>query len=309
MKPISKKQEKQLFRIPLHIKIVAAIALVAVLLIARFSVSLIVPAEANNIPQANATSLPQPLPQPQYRLQTPLSPFTPPLEDQLAEVLNSWVETVGEARLGIQISALDGSYGAAYNSYEVFKAASLYKTLAAYGALQRVDKGELSLTMQIEEAFSLQDCIDRAITLSDNPCGAALQRWANPYILDTQLQERGFNETTISGIFPVTSARDQQRLFTEIYSEERLSAASQEILLEALRNQQVLNRTPDYANATAYVKTGDLDDIVNSTTLVASDEHAYVISVLSEDWDVSLWEKYTAIKQLHEEVHDVIHRN
>jgi hypothetical protein len=73
-----------------------------------------------------------------------------------------------------------------------------------------------------------------------------------------------------------------------------------------LANQKVLNRTPQYNDARTYIKTGDLDGIVHSSTLVELDYKSYTIAILTDEWNQTTNDKYNALKKIHEEVHNIV---
>lgn len=231
------------------------------------------------------------------------------LSSEIQSIIDDFAAMYPDASFGIIVESVDESFSASLNQDQQFDSASLYKTLAAYKVLQLVDEGELKLDQMINSNDSLGMCIEKAIIVSDNPCGIALQKLANPTATDLAALSWGYGQTTLSGFYPQTSAQDQHRLFSDIYNGFRLTAESQDLLLSHLSNQKILNRTPAYSDAKLYLKTGDLDNVVNSSALIESSSSIYTISVLTDNWDIGYLSKYSAIEDIHRSIHEVITQN
>lgn len=233
-----------------------------------------------------------------------------PLESNLSKELSAKLESVRQdhpdATISVVISAMDDSFEAKLIPQQQFISASLYKTLAAYKVLQLVDAEQLSLDRIIVDGHSLRECIELAITVSDNPCGIALQSLASPYETDQQALDWGYAQTSLSGYLPTTSAQDQHYLLKDIYQGRRLSEDSQTLLLSSLAAQQITNRTPSYDDATLYLKTGDLEGAIHSSAIVETDNVTYTVSVLTDNWNDSDSNRYSVIEGIYKSVHSII---
>ncbi len=232
--------------------------------------------------------------------------ITPKLSTRLQQLVDEFVNRYPDASFGISIKALDGSFEASKFPQQTFLSASLYKTLASYKILQQVDANELKLSQFVDGSSTLQRCMELAIEISDNHCGVILQSIAGGTETDKQALDWGYAQTTLSGVYPTTSAQDQTSLFSDIFKGNRLTKKNQKILLNMLKNQQINNRTPSYNNATIYHKTGDVFGIVNSSAIVESENTIYTISVLSDNWSLPLLKKYSELTNFHRQIDNAI---
>ncbi len=251
-----------------------------------------------SIPLARVASVP-------LNTETDLKPVEIDISQELQTLIDGFAEE-HDASISINIQALDESFSASHNPELQQNAASLYKTLAAYKVLQLVDDDQLSMQTKTSTGRTIEDCIELAITVSDNPCGMVLQSLARSTETDEEALDWGYDQTTLSGYFPQTSALDQHKLLSDIYLGQRLSDESQEFLLDQLANQQITNRTPEYEDTKLYLKTGNLGGAVHSAALVETPTVSYTISVLTSDWSESLLSKYSAISDIHESTHKAI---
>ena len=187
-----------------------------------------------------------------------------------------------------------------HNADRVFRSASLYKTLAAYRTLQRVDANQLNLQYVI-------DCVNLAIRISDNDCGINLQAAAQTDAANDIFTDLDMPNTTLSGYYPKTTAADQAQLYKNIYHASGLSENSHQILMQALSNQLVTNRMPNYpANVSSFHKTGDLENEVHSATIVERSDDAYVLVILSDNWSLPLNQRYQVIRNFALSVDTII---
>ena len=304
---ISKKStllQRRLFAV----RIGLTLALVTIMASGRFLVDQALTFEASN--QSSAVSTvpnPSPLEVPTVvSKESLLQTVEVSRSQQVQEVIDGFIAEHSDGDIAVSVQALDGSFSAGHKQQQAYNSASLYKTLAAYKVLQMVDANELSLSQQTSTEKTIEECIEAAITVSDNPCGIVLQSLAGGSSTDQATLTWGYNETTLSGYYPQTSAYDQNQLFADIYNGNRLSADSRTLLLSYLADQKITNRTPEYGDATLYLKTGDLSSVIHSAGLVESSDLSYTIAVLTDDWDVDLHSKYSAISEIHVQIHEAI---
>lgn len=291
-----------------QLRLLIAVFLLATLVTGRFAVGIITSNEASSGPERNNTASQLPSEREatvELENQTILESVQVDISEELQKLVNDFNDK-NDGYQAVYIRALDDSFEAAIDANHQMDSASLYKTLAAYKVLQRIDAGELSMQSRTSAGASLERCLELAIVISDNPCGIALQSLANPYDTDQQARAWGYTNTTLSGYYPQTSAYDQYQLFRDIYNGKRLSSDSHELLLTHLANQEITDRTPTYLEDTLYLKTGDLGGVVHSSALVETSTTVYTISVLTDEWPADLNAKYAAISDLHGEVHRVV---
>lgn len=229
------------------------------------------------------------------------------LEDDIKSAISDAFKDHKAANVSIAIEGINEDYSSYYNAAQTYNAASLYKTLAAYRVLQRVDNNEINLSQVAIDSLTVQECIDLAITVSDNPCGIALQSLAQASHTDKLVKSWGLTNTTLSGYFPQTSALDQIKLYRMIYAGDGLSAESQKLLLDNLKNQQINNRTPKIQSAQFIHKTGDLDSTVNNSGIVITRSgQIYAFSILTDKWEMTIPEKYQLIADLQLKIYNLI---
>lgn len=274
---------------------------------ARFMIDQSLTSEASN-QSSSVVKLENPEPiSPQHtEIIQPLTVVKLDIGAELQIVIDEFVNENPDANIAISVRALGGEFSAGVKQNEEFNAASLYKTLAAYKILQMVDAGTLSLSQLTSAGHDINTCLEKAITISDNPCGIALQELADAKSTDQAALTWGYSNSTLSGYYPRTSAEDQNQLFEDIYSGKRLGDDSKQLLLGYLAGQKILNRTPEYKDAKLYLKTGDLDNTINSSALIEMPSGSYTISVLTDDWDIPYFRKYSAIEDIHVRIHEVI---
>ncbi len=304
-----KSNKKSIYHIQRRLYSALVVLLVLGVVGGRFAVGLLVSEEANqDTGQSAAPNSSQIAPRSgsdELTLEQPLDIVAVDVSKELTRIAEEFQEETG-ASVAISVQSLNGAFSAQVNESEKFAAASLYKTLAAYVVLQRVDRDELALDMKTDTSDTIGECIVQAITVSDNPCGVALQSLAQPYSADNLMRGWGYEQTTLSGYYPETSAQDQAQLLEDIFRGERLSDSSREFLLQQLANQKITNRLPDLEGVDVYAKTGDIDGSVHSVALINGGGATYTAVILTDKWSASILSKYSAIADIHSAMHEVI---
>lgn len=217
---------------------------------------------------------------------------------------------------GIVVKHLGTGETIGTSATSTFISASLYKPFAAVMALKLVDQGKLSLDTPLSLAGrrSVRQCVIDTISVSDNPCGHALISISGA---DTpsglaQLRADGYGQTDLGSLYPVTTAQDVARLFEHIYVGDLLSPASNQLLLDALKDQRVNNRLPKGLNGASIAhKTGDLEGAAHDAGIVYSNQTGdYIIAVLSgpDDNGRNLLGRYERFGDIMESVHQLMLR-
>jgi beta-lactamase class A len=112
------------------------------------------------------------------------------------------------------------------------------------------------------------------------------------------------------GLYPVSTAGDIAKLFSHIYRGDLLKPASNDYLLDALKNQTVNNRLPTGlpAGVSLAHKTGDLEGSAHDGGIVYSQTTGdYIVVVLSAA-DPSgriLAERYARFGDLTRDIHQL----
>ena len=241
---------------------------------------------------------------------TRATPLPPPasFESQLQSAVQTFVESTNHtAAVDIHDYASNETTGA--NEDSIMDAASLYKLFIAHRALELSDSGELSLneTLLKTEARSIKDCIRASIVVSDNPCGKALQARVNAEEATNVFRSRGYSQTTMSGVFPRTTAADASRLLDDIHTGIYLSNKSHNLLLSYLQEQTINYRLPAQLPKSANVahKTGDLAHVAHDIGIITNGSSVYSIVIMTEDWHAPLAEKNTTMAAFSRTIYDL----
>ncbi len=211
----------------------------------------------------------------------------------------------------------------------IMPAASLYKLAVMVEAYRRVAEGTLSLgdiiTIADEDLeedgyytpagtdLTVQDAIERMITVSDNSPARALTRTLDAHRINATMQTLGFKDTRINTVLPdeeqttpfnTTTARDVAGLFEGLSRGTLVGPSWSAQMLGVLGRQQINDRLPaglpDGLGATIAHKTGDLDSVSHDAGLITGPMGQRVVVMLttgasSPDDVVTLAEQLAAI--------------
>lgn len=216
-------------------------------------------------------------------------------EAELQAILES-IKLNSSAGAGIIVVNLSNGARAEINGSKQFVSASLYKLFVAYVTLSDIDNGKLSLNDTTKGmGVSVESCLDKMITVSDNPCGEALGGMYGWRALDTRLADEGYantilnnyikNSTTLT--YQKTTAEDVTLLLTRLYDGTLLSKESTTIFLDLLKAQEVNNRLPTgLPDGTVIAhKTGDLDGYMHDAGIIYGPNGDYLVTMLTGVWD------------------------
>ncbi len=221
----------------------------------------------------------------------PVTPATSPDQSAIAQadrVQQLLATNIGANPISAMVINLKTGQTSAVNADRQFVAASIYKLFVATAVYKQIDAGKLTYTSAVSGSdYSVAQCLDRMITVSDNDCGQALGTlvgWEsqNPLLIDL-----GFTGTQLSGSHDeLTTAHDTSLLFKRLYDGTLLSPNSSTHFLELLKAQKINNRVPAALPAGTVVahKTGDLNALVHDAGIVYSPAGDYVVTFLSGSW-------------------------
>jgi beta-lactamase class A len=217
------------------------------------------------------------------------APAKPQLGSDLQPLLDAFV--AGKAPMGVSIINLKTGQTFGTNPNQVFVSASLYKLYVALAIYKQIDNGSLTLTSTVPNAgVTVDTCLNRMITVSDNTCGEALGSLVGWEQQNAMLHASGFANT---GLYASqderTTAADTALLFKRLYDGSLVSAASSQHFLGLLKAQQINDRLPAGlpSGTTVAHKTGDLNGLLHDAGIVYGPKGDYVISVLSGPWNIS----------------------
>jgi beta-lactamase class A len=204
---------------------------------------------------------------------------------------------------GVVVMDLSKDTIAGVNANKQFISASLYKLFVAERLYALRAAGQLSFNSKIaitraaaaEDAgtliwpvgtkVSINDCMTRMITVSDNACGYVLGTLVGWGMADRALHESGYSTTTLS--YPQkTSAQDVGTLLRAVSQGQMVDQASSDELRRLLLAQKINTRLPAGLPAGTLIghKTGDLDGYAHDAGIVTSGGKSYVVAVLSGPW-------------------------
>ena len=176
------------------------------------------------------------------------------------------------------------------NEKTTFVSASLYKIFTSYEVARQIDEGTLSPTQATgfdAGELSVQECLDRTLSYSDNDCGRALRKLigANDAPIPA-VNDAGFISTSLVNAYPTTSATDVDLFFERLYEGETFTEATNDLLLEPMLRQQVDNRLPQGVPDGTKIahKTADLDGYSHDAGIFYTDGGDYILSVLTGPW-------------------------
>ena len=201
----------------------------------------------------------------------------------------------------VQLSG-EGNRSAFYNADDSIVTASTYKLFIAYGIMQKIDDGSLSLGSPTPLG-TVEECMYQMIHVSSNECGKALQDILGWAAFDKKLKADGFTATQLhnsEGTDKHTTARDEMKLVTKLYNRELLSDASTEYLFDLMKKQIYRKGIPAGSNGAVVAdKVGYLDGLYHDIGVVYAPKCTYALVILTDGsagWD--------NIRQLSQQVYD-----
>ena len=194
--------------------------------------------------------------------------------------------------------------------------ASVIKLFAAYAALDRVDRGALSLDDPVRSGVSVDDCLRAMIVISDNNCHWELVDLLGEQSLRAQFAREGYPTTTYPDGYgddaanpaKLTSADDLALLLARLHAGELLSAESSSLLLDLMATQIYRQRAPSGVpvNAAVVDKPGLLavdDGLVNTNAaIVSTDDGTYVITIMGQGGTTN-WALAEITRTVHESLY------
>ncbi|HVE81084.1 MAG TPA: serine hydrolase [Candidatus Dormibacteraeota bacterium] len=231
----------------------------------------------------------------------------------LTDIQNALNEYSAGSAVPISAMMIDLKTGAqaGTGAEKVFTSASLYKLFVAQAVYKMVDSGSLTLSSAVKgTGLSVEQCLNRMITVSDNPCAMALGSVIGWEKQNTTLAAAGYTGTTLHRTNPLkTTAGDTALLLKRLYDGTLLSPNSTQHFLDLLKAQKINNRLPASLPAGTVVahKTGDLDGLSHDAGIVYGPKGDYVIAVMSGPWS-NMGQAATSIAQLSVTVYGLANR-
>jgi beta-lactamase class A len=221
----------------------------------------------------------------------------------LTESLRTTIEAEHYGRVAILIEELTNGDRYAYRTDDPYTAGSLYKLWLMGTAFESIDSGSLELATHMRSTLSelysdfsldppqkdrtisltVDDAITRMITISDNDAALLLAKTLGLSTVRTWMTGQGYTQSRLSehDAPPQTTAEDIASFYRRIWKEEVPYAREQQ---KILRDQRLNDKLTRYfpAGITMAHKTGELDDYSHDAGILAVDDRAYIIVVLTQ---------------------------
>lgn len=162
----------------------------------------------------------------------------------LQPIVDQWLATVKNARVGLAIYDLDANQMAAsYQADKVFDIASIYKLFFAYSGYRQIEQNPaLANQFYVRTRdyragnYTFGQCLDLIVRESYNGCAERLLGDADQVPLAQQIiDELGLNHTTLRGI--ASTANDLVKLLQLYWQHPDLSEASWAQITDSMLNQ------------------------------------------------------------------------
>lgn len=178
-----------------------------------------------------------------------------------------------------------GNRSAFYEADTSIITASTYKVFIAYGILQKIENGSLSMD-GVTPKGSISYCLEKMIHISDNDCASALQTVLGWAAFDKKLIADGFTSTKLNNSNvgdKQSTARDEMSLLTRLYNHELLNESSTEYLFGLMKNQIYRSGIPAGSRGSVVAdKVGFLYALYHDIGIVYSPKSTYALVILTD---------------------------
>lgn len=207
----------------------------------------------------------------------------------LRPVLQSIIEKEG-IEMAVYVQDLSTGEVLGINEKTTFVSASLYKIFVSYEVARQIDIGLIDPAQNTggdADGLTVRQCLDKMLSVSDNPCGRALRKLIggdnSPL---PAISEAGFIGTSLVLDYPTTSAADTALYFSRLYHGDTFSPETNDLLLQPLLDQEINNRLPIGVPEGTQIahKTADLDGYSHDGGIFYTPGGDYILVVLSGPW-------------------------
>ena len=161
--------------------------------------------------------------------------------------------------------------------------ASTYKLFIALMVLDKVDKGELSLS----DSFlgtNVNGCLEKMIVISDNPCAEAwIDQFGRQQINDF-LYGQGVSSATsfTNPLANHTSSKDLIFILEKINNGSLLSSGSKNNLLDKMARQQWRKGIPSGTSGNTFNKVGYIWSYTHDTGIINHPSGSYILAIMTK---------------------------
>lgn len=221
-------------------------------------------------------------------------PPKPKLDQALQAKLSAWTNEQS-GNFGISVREITGTMRyASYQADTSFVPASTFKPFVAYMVLHNIEAGQYTLAGRTYKGNSLEYCMDRMISISDNQCAYELERLIGFPEMNTFIREKGFTNTDLNNYDAngrmlatdkTTTAADATELLWRLQKGELLNPEHTKYLLDLMKNQEWRERIPAGVPDGVAVadKPGWLPGIECDMAIVYGTDSTYVLTIMSTD--------------------------
>lgn len=221
-------------------------------------------------------------------------PPKPKLDRALQTKLTEWANQQ-DGDFGISVREVTGNMRFAnYQADKSFVPASTFKPFVAYMVLHNVEEGQYTLQGRTYKGNSLEYCLERMITVSDNQCAYELERLIGFPEMNTFVQANGFKNTDLNNYDAngrmlatdkASTAADLAELMWRLEKGELLNKEHTEYLIGLMKNQEWRERIPAGVPDGIEVadKPGWLGGIEADMAIVYGKDSTYILTILSAD--------------------------
>jgi len=204
--------------------------------------------------------------------------------------------------IGIAVKNLRTGEAAAYNSDQVFEAASLYKLGVMLAIFEAVEAGDLTLDDPIiipewavnasewsvyyaGDVVSGWEALEAMVTLSDNPTALVFMQLLGIDRVNRVLQSYGLNDTHMDWSGTTTTPADVLKIFELIETGRAVSPEASRQMRQMLLRQQDKRRIPAGLAPEVPVahKTGSLPGIAHDAGIIYLPAGPVILVVLTGD--------------------------
>jgi beta-lactamase class A len=220
----------------------------------------------------------------------------------LQALLDYWDANNG-GTWGIVLKTTDGSISANLNPNRQFISASVYKIYVAYVVYTKTDNGELSMSAQTGNGYTVAGCLDLMIVRSDNACANELGNMIGWDANDGMLHAKGFGLTTIAQGGKLTTAQDAANYLLQLQGGTLLSNGNKDDLLYKMGHNiyryAIPAGSPGMHSAN---KLGAAGAYNHDVAIVYHPKGTYVLSVFSQG------SNHASIRELARQVTNVMNQ-
>lgn len=181
--------------------------------------------------------------------------------------------------------------------FQFFVSASIYKLFVAYNVYKKIDAGAITYDQTLGESVDYQtveSCLNRMITISDNDCGVALGSLVVWSKIDALSQEEGYTHTYLNNYKAdgtlykdkKTTVSDVALLLHRLYTGDLLTQSSTDNFIALLKADELNMYLPTGLPAETVVahKVGYLYGYAHDAGVIYGTKKNVLVVLLTGEW-------------------------